>query len=340
MYSTPEEAFTNSKTGAICLYTYDTALVYIIDAPLYDNRGSVSVLFEKIENNGNTFPFPIPVTNQSTLFSWTDNDVDRSAECVGVDHNGTVQTRREHCRTLLQCVKVLEGTPPICDEQINSYVSPKEGAFHEDIVITGADFELHYSSVDLENETIAFGWSISSHIRRIDNKLYFGSGSIELIENEKTEEDLTVIRSGSFEFLFDENGKHIQTRDLYTKEIETTFAYDSENNLISITNIYDETTIINRDASGAVTSIEAPYGQTVYLDIGENGDLLEIQYEDTTSYTFEYENHLMTLEREPNGNEFLHFFDEEGKVVKIIDAEQGEWNFEIKGTGNKGDRLL
>ena len=272
--------------------------------------------------------YPTPVENQRTLFSWTEDESDRSVQCQGPDYNGTVQTRRENCKTLSQCVKVLEDTPPVCDEEVNSYVSPKDQAFHEDIAITGADFELHYSSVNLKDETIAPGWSISSHVRRLGDRLYFGSGSIELVENESVENDFTVILSGSVELLFDTNGKHIFTRDLYTKEIQTTFVYDTEGRLIGVRNMYDETSTINRDANGIVTSIIAPHGQDTYLSIDENSDLIEVQYEDTSSYTFEYENHLMIIEREPNGNEFLHFFDAQGKVIKVIDAEQGEWDFE------------
>ena len=61
-----------------------------------------------------------------------------------------------------------------------------------------------------------------------------------------------------------------------------------------------------------------------------------MQYEDTSSYAFEYEHHLMTVETEPKGNRFLHFFDEGGKIVKVIDAEQAEWRFGANTAENYG----
>ncbi|HEY9128492.1 MAG TPA: RHS repeat-associated core domain-containing protein [Sulfurovum sp.] len=278
--------------------------------------------------------------NLAPLFKWIETD-NRSQQCS--DINNTVElTRIVNCKTEYLCALVTEEPPKEEPQCISSYVSPRDSTFHEDIAITGAELGLHYSSGNVDenqSKTVAYGWSLSNHATLMGNRLYLGSGELLVVEPSQGE-DLTVVKIGSSELLFDSNGKHIQTRDLYTKEVEMTFTYDSEENLIGITNKYDEVTTINRDSNGLITSITAPYGQTTYLSINENRDLLEVQYEDTSSYTFEYEKHLMTLEREPNGNEFLHFFDKLGNVVKVIDAEQGEWDFGVTSDTTSGTHTV
>ena len=188
-------------------------------------------------------------------------------------------------------------------------------------------FGLHYDSSEWNTTNIAHGWSLSVNARLTGDTVQYGSGTVRVEDTTILEGNLTVIRSSNTEMLFRSDGKLQSTRDLYTKVTQVTFTYDVDGYLATITNMYDEVTTLNRDSNGTVTSIVSPHVQITYLAIDENSDLVEVQYEDTTSYTFEYERHLMTLEREPNGNEFLHFFDEHGKVVKVIDAEQGEWLF-------------
>ncbi len=273
-------------------------------------------------------PFPLKASNEVIVQTW--NGVNEANNAFCTTNEGRVQSQSHNCKTQYRCVKETDNCEVIKNIPISSYVSPSDNTFHEDITITGANFGLHYSSAyldDNQSKTIAYGWSLSNHATLTGDRLYLGSGSLQIVEP-IVENGLTVVKSGSLELIFDTNAKHIQTRDLYTKEAEITFVYDNKDNLIGITNRYEETTIINRDDNSIVTSIVAPHGQTTYLSINENGDLLEVQYEDSTSYTFEYEKHLMTLEREPNGNEFLHLFDKEGRVVKVIDAEQGEWEFD------------
>ncbi|PHS32281.1 MAG: hypothetical protein COA92_07170, partial [Sulfurovum sp.] len=272
----------------------------------------------------NDTDFPKLAENTRIINEWSEPE-DKSTQCE--DNNGTVEEKTVSCKKQYQCVTQTEEPTKVCDEQVSSYVSPRNGTFHEDIALTGVDFGLHYDSSEWNSTSIAHGWSLSSHARLKGNKMYLGSGSIYAFKQSTQENNLTVVTYGSNEYLFDTNGKLQSTRDLYTKETQMTFAYDALENLVTITDNYGEITTIERDSNATVTSIIAPHGQTTYLAIDAQGDLAEVQYEDTSSYVFEYERHLMTVETEPNGNRFLHFFDDSGKVVKVIDAELGEWNF-------------
>ncbi len=268
--------------------------------------------------------FPHQASNEEVIDIWSEPK-DRSAQCS--ENKGTVQEKRVSCKKQYRCVKTTDSCPLEKNEPISSYVSPRDGVFHEDIEVTGADFGLHYSSANVDDMNIAHGWSLSNYARLDGDRLYYGSGQIYTLTIVFGENNHTLMPSGNMEYVFDDNGTLLQTRDLYTKETKNTFGYDNMGRLVTITDIYGEISTLERDANGTVTAIVAPTGQRTLLHIDSNGDLLEVQYEDTSSYAFSYERHLMTKETEPNGNAFLHFFDANGKVFKVIDAEQAEWEF-------------
>jgi len=271
--------------------------------------------------------FPPKAQNENIILAWDESE-DKTTECTQA--GGEVQESLKSCKKYYRCVKETDSCPVEGNEDINSYVSPSDRVFHEDIAIDGVSVGLHYSSADI-NETnnstpIATKWTIGVHHRYRDGRLYLGSGTIINISGVLKEGNNIIIARGGEEFIFDSNLTHIATRDAYTKKIRYSFEYE-DGKLITITDIFNQTTTLNRDSNGTVSSITAPHGESTYLNIDSNGDLTEVQYEDGSSYTFEYENHLMTKEIEPKGNEFLHLFDEHGKIIKVIDAEDGEWLF-------------
>ena len=298
------------------------------------NRGGViesgqltCVDYERCKCGEGDTGFPSLGMNEVEIDRWVGSDAERSSQCQ--ENNGTVQSARVSCDDAYRCVKKTDNCSPIAAEQISSYVSPGDGTFHEDIAISGAAFGLHYASSDLDDNrsgTVAYGWSLSNHATLSGSKLYLG-GDLYAVDTPAEENGYTVAKLGNNEYLFDADGRHVQTRDVYTKETVWTFAYDGQGLLVSLTNAFGNTTSFNRDVNGTLTSITAPHGQTTYLNVDANGDLAEVQYEDTSAYGFVYDSHLMTQETEPNGNAFLHVFDASGTLVKVVDAEQGEWVF-------------
>ena len=275
----------------------------------------------------NDTTFPSLAQNQEIIDAWNETE-DRSVQCI--ENDGTVQERLHTCQIEYRCVKTTDSCPIETDESVGSYVSPHNNTFHEEIEITGSDLTLHYSSADLNvnDTTIAHGWSLSNYARLEGNRLYSGSGILRIVDTSVKENNLTVVVMGGSELLFDSEGKLQSTRDLYTKEIRTTFGYDNAGKLVTVTDSYAQTTTITRDANCTVTAIVAPTGQETLLTVDDNGDLIEVQYEDTSTYTFEYNDHLMTAETDPEGNRFLHLFNSVGKITKVIDAEGGEWGFD------------
>ena len=268
--------------------------------------------------------FPIKASNQQVLFQWQ-NPEDRSDECTQL--SGKIETSVQSCKTEYRCVK---DTNEICprDEYISSYVSPTARTFNEDIALMGTDITLHYKSDNLNDNTIASGWSLNVHNSLDGDNLHLGSGKLlDVASSMSQDNNITTVTINNKTYIFDANSLHILTKDSFTKQTIYTFAYNANNKLVSITDAFGMVTTINRDATGSITSITAPHGQINYLDIDANGDLVAVSYEDNSKYEFTYIKHLMTSETEPNGNNFIHQFDENGKVVKVIDAEDGQWKF-------------
>lgn len=130
---------------------------------------------------------------------------------------------------------------------------------------------------------------------------------------------------GSLSYIFDIEGKHIQTLDTQTAKVLKTFTYDEDSRLISINDRFNNKTIIQRDDEGKVTGIIAPNGQSTEVQIDESSNIGTILYEDGTNYQFSYnDGNLMLIETEPNGNSFKHEFDETGRLTKTED-EEGGW---------------
>ncbi len=292
---------------------------------------TLEIYYNSCDQNDTDFP-PL-AQNQQSIDAWSEPE-DRGTQCT--ENNGTVQERLHTCKKEFRCVKTTQEKPKECDVQTGSYVSPRNRSFHEDISLPGVAFGLHYASYE-RNNTLAQGWMPDGYATLKHGMMHLGSGVLYRVSQTRDEDGLRVVTYGQNQYLFDANGKLQSIRDLYTKETQTTFGYDAMGRLVTLTDMYGEITTLERDSDGKVTAVVAPTGQRTLLTIDNSGDLTEVQYEDTASYAFEYKNHLLTKETEPNGNTFLHFFNETGRLVKVIDAQQGVWAFDTS-VGTDFDR--
>lgn len=126
--------------------------------------------------------------------------------------------------------------------------------------------------------------------------------------------------------IFSETGYHLRTIDAHTSKELTIFTYDDNERLSTIEDRFANTITIERDANGKPTAIISPYGHRTELTINENGNLIDIIYEDDSAYHFEYTiDDLMTAMTSPRDLTSTHDFDDTGRVVATQDPENGTW---------------
>ncbi|MCI5190579.1 MAG: hypothetical protein D3905_12505, partial [Candidatus Electrothrix sp. AS4_5] len=136
-------------------------------------------------------------------------------------------------------------------------------------------------------------------------------------------------------YIMSATGLHKKTINLDSGFVLQEFGYDSEDNLISITDQFGNITTIERSADGIPTAIVSPDGLSTELHINADKQLTKITYPDNTAYSFTYTaDDLMTVETEPNGNRFEHNFDKNGKIVEVLDEEGGQWQYSRQRLAN------
>ena len=123
-------------------------------------------------------------------------------------------------------------------------------------------------------------------------------------------------------------GLHLKTVDLNTGVVLREFGYDSDQNLLTITDQFGNQTVIQRDAAGTPIAIVSPEGLTTTLTLDINQNLVSIAHPGGSYYDFAYTSGgLMTAEIEPNGNRFEHVFDACGRLSRVLDQEGGNWTY-------------
>jgi RHS repeat-associated protein len=201
---------------------------------------------------------------------------------------------------------------------------------------------LHYSSRNAleKNEghsnAVAPGWTLSSMHTYKNGILYYGNGSKEAIGATyiADKEQYIVYAKDDVSYLFDSEGRHLQSSKTLSKQTISTFAYNDTGRIASLTDRFTNVTEIIYDEHDNISKIVAPTGQVTILNFDPSGTLQSISYADGSSYTFVYdERALMLEESEPNGNTFKHRFNQEGKIVEIVDAEDGIWSFNTQTEG-------
>ena len=143
------------------------------------------------------------------------------------------------------------------------------------------------------------------------------------------------ISDHNLEYQFNIDGKHLATSSFPDKKLLETFTYDEEGHVIAITDRFGQITTIERDARGYPVRIVAPNGQVTELSIDENGDLVEVRYEDGSKYAFTYfEGSLMDTMTDPNGNVIRHRWNDVGRIVEEIDGMNGSYRFLRDASGS------
>ncbi len=122
-------------------------------------------------------------------------------------------------------------------------------------------------------------------------------------------------------FVFDGNGRHLQTVDALTGAVLYAFAYDAGGRLSSVTNVDGDVTQFNHDASGNLTAVVGPSGQQSTFTADANGYLARAADPagQTTQFTYGSTGLLLT-KLDARGNSSHYAYDTLGRLTSDQDA--------------------
>lgn len=234
--------------------------------------------------------------------------------------------------------------PPECPATgSGSILRIDNASVSETVDIIGTDFALYYSSEFaseytgsvLMNKNSFFAPEMISvsaqhYYDKIKGRIYYGHGtSVEMAHTVLVGGNLSVVDSSGREiFVFDTNGKHLQTLNSLIGSTKYTFNYDVNNKLESIVDAFGNTTEILRDGSGVLIGIEAPFGQITDISVNGNGLVDSITNPNNEEYEFTYKTGTELLETftDPNGivNTFLITWKESLQKMKAPQVLRGQ----------------
>jgi len=159
---------------------------------------------------------------------------------------------------------------------------------------------------------------------------------------QKEPDDIAFDEDG-YGHIVSSTGLHKETIDLQTGKTLRKFGYNSDSQLISTTDRFDNVTVIQRDSNGKPTSITSPDGIVTSLVIDSANNLAKASYPDGSSYSFGYTSEgLLTDELDRRGSLFVHEYDTDGRITNVFDPEGGTWNYSrtTDKTGNVFSKVL
>ncbi|MEO8132496.1 MAG: RHS repeat-associated core domain-containing protein, partial [Betaproteobacteria bacterium] len=132
---------------------------------------------------------------------------------------------------------------------------------------------------------------------------------------------------GQLLFHFNENGRHLRTRDARTGASLLEFVYGATgrlNQIVEKTGGTDNVTTINHDANGNPTSIIAPFGQGTVLGVDSNGFLASITNPATEAIQITYSAAgLLQSFTDPRGKTSQYGYDSLGRLIQATDPAGG-----------------
>lgn len=128
-------------------------------------------------------------------------------------------------------------------------------------------------------------------------------------------------------FIFDRNGRHLETRFAATNGLKYQFEYNTDDYLINITDGYNNETIIVRNVDNNAESITGPFGVSTLLEITDQ-DLDAIVWPDTARWEMGYEGNtgLLNALTDPRENTSTYTYNSTGLLIDSDNAAGGGWD--------------
>jgi len=132
------------------------------------------------------------------------------------------------------------------------------------------------------------------------------------------------------EYVFDAEGRHLETIDTLTGAPRLTFGYDASGRLASVTDVAGNVTTIQHDGSGNPLAIVAPFGQTTTLAVGAGGLLSSLSNPASQSSSMTYsasQPGLLTSVTDPSGNTTQFTYDSAARLSQTANGIGGVLNY-------------
>ncbi|MBI4817862.1 MAG: hypothetical protein HY791_16500, partial [Deltaproteobacteria bacterium] len=127
---------------------------------------------------------------------------------------------------------------------------------------------------------------------------------------------------GSAQYVFDLDGRHLETKDTRTGRTLLSFEYDSADRLTRAVDLDGQVTTIERDLSGNPTAIVGPYGARTNLQLNPHGWVERVTNPAGESFRIEYHDAggLISKFHDPKDNPpSMYVFDEGGRLSQVQD---------------------
>jgi len=124
-------------------------------------------------------------------------------------------------------------------------------------------------------------------------------------------------------FVFSSEGRHLRTVDALTGATLYSFAYDATQRLAAITDVDGNTTQIQRDNQGNLSSIFAPFGQVTRLTTGTDGELASVTDPANQTTGFTFAQGLMASMTDARGGLYQFSYDDAGRLTRDQDPAGG-----------------
>ncbi|WP_434046546.1 MULTISPECIES: DNRLRE domain-containing protein [Sorangium] len=130
---------------------------------------------------------------------------------------------------------------------------------------------------------------------------------------------------GTEMYIFDPQGRHLATRDALLGTVRYQFGYDAAGRAITITDVDQQVTTIERDADGDPTAIIAPTLQSTSLTLDAEGYLWKVTNpaNETTTLLYYPNSGLPQSLEDPLGRLHEFEFDTEGRLIRDEDPAGG-----------------
>ena len=140
-----------------------------------------------------------------------------------------------------------------------------------------------------------------------------------------TATDIAVAsEDGSELYRFDQNGRHLSTRDALTGATLLSFGYDPAGRLVTVTDADNNVTTIERDGSGLPLAIAAPFGQHTTLGLDAAGFLAMATNDAGERVRFWHQpSGLLDSLADPRGYVHRFAYDSLGRLVRDDDPAGG-----------------